>query len=111
MAETYLCPQILALQAMLPSALKSKNKKWLTVSSQVQAYKRTHDQTMDDVFAFVEQCGAVEQQKLLDRFPMHAKAIAAAVREGLLLEKETQTDRLSAMTLIYAEPLLQPEAL
>ncbi|WP_053375632.1 primosomal protein N' [Paenibacillus sp. FJAT-27812] len=92
MSEKYCCSWTTALQAMIPAALKGKAERLVGIQDEEAARE-------DLPAAMTEWIGSsgqlVKLEGLLERFPEHAKAIKAALREGVLVEQTSIKDRLA----------------
>lgn len=99
MSERYICHRIVALQAMIPRALKARYERYITIgnsASEVCA-DRAHKQTGEhaDIVAFVQAKQKVELSALLSEFPTRGTAIKALIAKGTLLEIQTIKDQVS----------------
>lgn len=108
-AQTYLCPKIIVLQAMLPRALKARNKKRIALGD--VAAPLVGDDTEKSLRAYLEKEGSVELQKLLELFPNQLESIQRGVKTGELREIETQTDQVSAKTQLVVSAACSLEQL
>lgn len=92
MSEKYCCSWTTALQAMIPAALKGKAERLVGIQDE-EAAKEDLPAAMTDWMGTSGQL--VKLEVLLERFPEHAKAVKAALREGVLVEQTSIRDRLA----------------
>lgn len=109
MAHTYVCPQIIALQAMLPRALKSKHKKKI-VLRHTDVWKE-EDPLKRKLLEYMKKEGSVELQTLLGQFPTQALTIKQWVKIGKLQEQEMLSDRISVKKHLVVVPKLSAQEL
>lgn len=90
MSEKYCCSWTTALQAMIPAALKGKAERLIGIQD-VEAAQEDLPPAMTEWIGMNGQL--VKLEVLLERFPDHAKAVKAALREGVLIEQTSIRDR------------------
>lgn len=92
MSDKYCCSWTTALQAMVPAALKGKAERLVGIQDEEAAAE-------DLPLEMTEWIGAsgqlVKLEALLERFPEHARAVKAGLREGVLAQHTTIRDRLA----------------
>lgn len=97
MSDKYCCSWTTALQAMIPAALKGKAERLVGIQDEEAAM-------VDLPPAMLEWLGSsgqlVKLEVLLERFPEHAKAVKAALREGVLVEQTSIRDRLAVRKVL-----------
>ncbi|MDQ8733448.1 primosomal protein N' [Paenibacillus sp. LHD-38] len=97
MSDKYCCSWTTALQAMIPAALKGKAERLVGIEDEEAARE-------DLPLAMTEWMGTsgqlVKLEVLLERFPEHAKAVKAALREGVLVEHTKVRDRLAVRKVL-----------
>jgi len=108
MAETLVCPDIVALQAMLPGALKAKYDRVLEVSPSVPDAPDDADRA---ICAFVAAKGAAPVRAVLERFPGEADRVKRLVKRGVLTERQTVQDRLKPRKRLFVFPAGDASAL
>ncbi|MGO4183383.1 primosomal protein N' [Paenibacillus sp. MCAF9] len=97
MSDKYCCSWTTALQAMIPAALKGKAERLVGIQDEEAAI-------VDLPPAMLEWLGGsgqlVKLEVLQERFPEHAKAVKAALREGVLVEQTSIRDRLAVRKVL-----------
>jgi len=101
MGETLVCPDIIALQAMLPGALKAKYERVLEAAP---AAPDSLDEADRAIRAFVEAKGAAPVRSVLERFPGEADRVKRLVKRGVLVERQTVRDRLKPQKRLFVHP-------
>ncbi|MEX2416556.1 MAG: primosomal protein N' [Paenibacillaceae bacterium] len=92
MSHKYMCHEIIALQAMIPGALKAKYERMLSAASEF-----THSEVTAEELAimdYVVQKGQVEFSALTEYFAGNELVIKGLIRRGLLNERQTVKDRM-----------------
>ncbi|MBP1177094.1 primosomal protein N' (replication factor Y) [Paenibacillus sp. PvR133] len=120
MSERYACNQIMALQVMIPTALKGKAERYISIAEQ---HELTHpqrtiqpnqgdelewalltDDGMSDpterrIVSFIQEKEQVPLQQLSRRFPEEAEVIKSLLRRGVLQESQVIKDKLGKKTM------------
>jgi primosomal protein N' (replication factor Y) len=92
MSSKYICHDIVALQAMIPGALKAKYERMLSVTPEVKIpCASSEDQAVVD---YVGLKGQVELSALMEYFAGNELVIKGLIRRGILSERQTVKDRL-----------------
>ncbi|MCM3784221.1 primosomal protein N' [Neobacillus mesonae] len=114
MSQQYACSAIMALQVMIPTALKGKSKRYISVSEQENTSNETNAESQKDVlFSLSEEHGSIQneivryvqskEQVTLDhlsqRYPEHSKEIKNLIRSGTLHEEQVIKDKLQKKML------------
>ncbi|MDO7905250.1 primosomal protein N' [Paenibacillus sp. JX-17] len=108
MRERYACGEIMALQAMIPTALKGKAERYISVSdTESQAAQDgllladtgMEDDSEREIVLFVQSRTQVPLGQLSRRFPEQAEMIKSLLRRGVLQESQYIKDKLQKKTL------------
>ncbi len=111
MKDRYACRQITVLQSMLPTALKGKAERYISLGNPEEdndpegglfALYPEND-TEQAIIAFVKQHGEVSLQQMNRAFPDHAERIKALLSRGLLREHQQIKDKLQKKTMKAVE--------
>jgi len=103
MAEKYCCSWTMALQAMIPSALKGKAERIVYIEDEEEA---TRSLPSELVLGISGSRNPVKLDALLAQYPKYAKAIKEALSVGTLSEHISIRDRLSvrkSLTVFVSE--------
>ncbi|TBL78333.1 primosomal protein N' [Paenibacillus thalictri] len=109
LSETYLCPYIIALQAMVPGALKSKYERHVKLSGDP-----SYDDGLfrlpvyDEIIAFVQSKGSVELNALLEKYRSSGAAVKDMLSSGTLVEFQFIKGSAPAKTALTVFPPEQP---
>lgn len=101
MSQRYACRRISALQAMLPTALKGKAERLISIG-------RTEENSEDELFPmfgdseneerriieFISQNGEVSMKQLTRAFPEAAEIVKFMLRRGVLVESQSIKDKM-----------------
>jgi primosomal protein N' (replication factor Y) len=107
MSQTYLCHEILALQAMLPGALKVKYERSLQAAGDMESQVSLELPSRKAILDFVRAKGGVTMKALMERFPEEGAAVKDMLISGALLETQMMKDRMSTKKALTVFP---PEA-
>ncbi|MDP4096822.1 primosomal protein N' [Paenibacillus sp. P96] len=111
MSERYACSRILALQAMIPTALKGKAERYISLADRpvadeapADAGALLEDDGMSDpvergIVTYIRSKQQVALQALSRQFPQEAAVIKALLRRGVLQESQTIRDKLQKKML------------
>lgn len=107
MKERYACRQITALQSMLPTALKGKAERYVTLGETgenaqqegVLFAAQPETEAEQAVLMFVGQRGEVSLEQLNRAFPDDPESVKALLTRGLLREYQQIKDKLQKKTL------------
>lgn len=111
MKERYACRQITVLQSMLPTALKGKAERYITLGNPEEdngpedglfALLPEND-TEQAVIAFVKQRGEVTLEQVNRAFPDDSDRIKAMLSRGLLREHQQIKDKMQKKTMKAVE--------
>ncbi|WP_442950426.1 replication restart helicase PriA [Paenibacillus sp. DMB20] len=112
MKERYACRQITALQSMLPTALKGKAERYVTLGNPLEDEGeqegvlfavQPETEAEQAVLAFVKRSGEVSLEQLNRAFPEEADSVKALLSRGLLREYQQIKDKLQKKTLKAVE--------
>ncbi|UNK20245.1 primosomal protein N' [Paenibacillus sp. N3/727] len=112
MKERYACRQITALQSMLPTALKGKAERYITLGNPDEDNSWPEDglfallpenEVEQAVLDFVKQRGEVTLEQVNRAFPNDSDQIKALLARGLLLEHQQIKDKLQKKTMKAVE--------
>ncbi|SMF87939.1 replication restart DNA helicase PriA [Paenibacillus uliginis N3/975] len=112
MKERYACRQITALQSMLPTALKGKAERYITLGNPDEDNSGPEDglfavlpenEVGQAVLDFVKQRGEVTLEQVNRAFPNDSDQIKALLARGLLLEHQQIKDKLQKKTMKAVE--------
>ncbi|GIO10741.1 primosomal protein N' [Cohnella xylanilytica] len=99
MSRRWLCPLTVALQAMLPAALKGKTEKYIAIARGAEWTEA--DRLFDgELIAALERQSPLKLSTLLRQFPDQAGAIQRLLKAGKLEELQKVEDRLSVRTVL-----------
>ncbi|PNQ83733.1 primosomal protein N' [Paenibacillus polymyxa] len=120
MSERYACNQIMALQVMIPTALKGKAERYISIAEQQEStnpqwsmlsnqgdeieWALLTDDGMSDpaerqIVSFIQNKEQVPLQQLSRRFPEEAEVIKSLLRRGVLQESQVIKDKLGKKTM------------
>ncbi|WP_339273473.1 primosomal protein N' [Paenibacillus sp. FSL W8-0426] len=115
MSERYASNRILSLQVMVPTALKGKAERYISIGEGIdgQANEPTSgeevlwawgeesssEKVRTDIIRFVQNRGQVPLQQLSRKYPHHAELIKNLLRTGVLLESQLIKDKMGKKTL------------
>lgn len=110
MSKRYACNRIVALQAMIPTALKGKAERYVTWAEpdsdtdSEEAGVLLADDGMSDpvernIVHFVRNKGELTLQQLSRHFPSEATVIKSLLRRGILQENQVIKDKVGKKTL------------
>ncbi|UVI27837.1 primosomal protein N' [Paenibacillus spongiae] len=100
-SDKYCCPLTIALQAMIPAALKGKAETTVTLADD----SRTVFIESSEWAEYMRRSGgSVKLSALQEKFPLSANEVKAAIREGALLERVAIRDRLSVKKMLTVFP-------
>lgn len=110
--RTYLCPDIVALQSMIPGALKAKYERQLAVAGPEEPPERSGWSAEDAaLYDYIRDRGPIEAEKLLERFPDAAGTVKSWLGRGWLIQSQQVKDRMSAKTALTVFPPDNPDRL
>ncbi|MEI7027202.1 primosomal protein N' [Paenibacillus sp. y28] len=114
MGSTYICPEITAMMAMLPAALKANYERKVEWSDPRESRQASAPGLLPEeerLAAFIRQKGPLTLEALAEKFPGQTHVIRSWLAEGLLTEVQTMKDRLSKKTVQTAYAALPAEEL
>jgi len=97
MSVKYCCSWTSALQAMIPSALKGKAERLISIADEEAAAYELPPPVAELLSGGK---GHAKLDQLLEQFPEHARAIKAALKSGVLSEHASIRDRLAIRKLL-----------
>ncbi|PAK55500.1 primosomal protein N' [Paenibacillus sp. 7541] len=118
MKERYACRQITALQSMLPTALKGKAERYISLPERSDTPDETEglfslqpeSEEEERILGFVGQRGEVTIQQLSRAFPDQADVIKTLLARGMLSEHQQIKDKLQKKTMKAVELAVEKAA-
>ncbi|WP_040948590.1 primosomal protein N' [Gorillibacterium massiliense] len=106
MSRKYICHEILALQAMIPGALKAKYERYVTVSDDAGSENpwQIRVKGQDEIVRYIEEKGGVRLDSLLQRFPGESLWIKEQIQNGFFQETQGIRNRLSRKKALTVYP-------
>jgi primosomal protein N' (replication factor Y) len=115
MSDRYASNRILSLQVMVPTALKGKAERYISLGDGLDAHagsdssneevlfvwgeESTTEKVQQDIIRFVKSRGQVPLQQLSRKYPNHASLIKKLLLSGVLLESQAIKDKLNKKTM------------
>ena len=109
MSQRYACRRISALQAMLPTALKGKAERLISLGEDAEKAVKPEDelfplfleedQEEQTIIDFVRRSGEVSMKQLTRTFPDAAETVKFMVRRGVLTESQSIKDKMGKKKL------------
>ncbi|WP_339831376.1 primosomal protein N' [Paenibacillus sp. FSL R7-0272] len=115
MSERYASNRILSLQVMVPTALKGKAERYISLGDALDGHvggessnedvlfmwgeESTTEKVKQDIIRFVKSRGQVPLQQLSRKYPNHAALIKKLLLGGVLLESQAIKDKLNKKTM------------
>ncbi|AIQ52349.1 primosomal protein N' [Paenibacillus sp. FSL R7-0331] len=109
MSQRYACRRISALQAMLPTALKGKAERLISLGEGAEAAVNAEDELFPlfleedleerTIIDFVRQAGEVTMKQLTRSFPGAAETVKFMLRRGVLTESQSIKDKMGKKKL------------
>ncbi|WP_248926450.1 primosomal protein N' [Paenibacillus hamazuiensis] len=110
LSEKYICPRIVALQAMIPGALKSKYERHVRAADTLdEADGLIGVPGQEEILAYVRGKQSVQLEALLERFQAEGALVKELIRSGKLIEFPYMKDRMSAKKVLTVFPPDHPE--
>ncbi|GGD65056.1 primosomal protein N' [Paenibacillus nasutitermitis] len=110
-SDKYCCPLTIALQAMIPAALKGKAETTVTlVEDETEEQHGLFGIEGEWIDYIRRNGGTVRMTHLQERFPGDAGAIKAAIRDGQLLARVSIRDRMAVRKVLTVFPPVDREA-
>ena len=107
----YCCTWTVALQAMIPSALKGKAERYVRVGEQQDTHEGLWAAELPaELLETVRKQGNIKLTTLQQRFPAYSQEIRMALQSGALIEDVKVKDRLSVRTVLTIFPPTDREA-
>ncbi|MCP3771774.1 primosomal protein N' [Paenibacillus sp. MZ04-78.2] len=116
-SRTYLCHEMIALQAMIPGALKAKYERHVRVADDHETKEKQPEllslllPEQEEILAYVRKRESVELESLLQTFPEKGALIKQLMEDGQLTEVQMVKDRMSAKKALYVFPPNDPDQL
>lgn len=108
MSEKYLCPEIVALQAMVPGALKAKYDRVVMVREEIwrerEGDRLVPDPVRQELADWLRMKAGASAEALLERFPGSGALLKQMLNEGVLEEVQRVQDRLAVKTALTVFP-------
>jgi primosomal protein N' (replication factor Y) (superfamily II helicase) len=104
-SKRYICRMYSALQAMLPSVLRSNYQKQVHLSEKgmEQLFLFSSEQ---EIFNYIHEHKAIEWDELNKRFPEQRSFLLKSIKEGLLEVSRGVKDRVTKKKVLVVRPLL-----
>ncbi|CAM4453076.1 primosomal protein N' [Paenibacillus typhae] len=109
MSQRYACRRISALQAMLPTALKGKAERLISLGEEAEAADKPADELFPlfleedleerTIIDFVRKAGEVTMKQLTRSFPGAAETVKFMLRRGMLTESQSIKDKMGKKKL------------
>ncbi|WP_025692575.1 primosomal protein N' [Paenibacillus zanthoxyli] len=126
MSERYACRRISALQAMLPTALKGKAERLISLGG-TEPEPRNEEGTLfpdeewfpvipdtgreeREITEFVRRAGEVSMKQLSRAFPNGAETVKFMLRRGVLKESQSIKDKMGKKKLKAVDLTMEPES-
>ena len=103
MSRRWVCPLVVALQAMLPAALKGRTEKYIAPSPNAEAPPGMNEEEAAVWQAFRKNA-AVKWSSLMQQFPAQGPLLRRWLKEGVLTERQQVEDRLAVKTAATVYP-------
>ncbi|WP_123039961.1 primosomal protein N' [Cohnella candidum] len=103
MSRRWVCPLVVALQAMLPAALKGRTEKYIAPAEGAEVPPDA-DESEAAVWQAFRRGSAVKWSSLLQQFPDRGPLLKRWLKEGRLTELQKVEDRLSVKTVPVVYP-------
>lgn len=109
MSQRYACRRISALQAMLPTALKGKAERLISLGEEAEPADKPADELFPlfleedleerTIIDFVRKAGEVSMKQLTRSFPGAAETVKFMLRRGVLTESQSIKDKMGKKKL------------
>ena len=97
MSKRWICPLSVALQAMLPAALKGRTEKYIALAPHAEKPEKMGP-LEQEMWSLLEAGGAVKWSRLIRQFPDGGSHLKRWLKEGRIEQREQVEDRLSVKT-------------
>lgn len=104
MSRQYLCPWVMAIQAMLPAVLKGKTEKWLTATAALTKENAARSPLLNELL----RRGMLPLAEAEKSFEAEYPLIPGWIRAGWLATEYQVKDKITRKQVTYATLLLQP---
>jgi len=105
MSRRWVCPLVVALQAMLPAALKGRTEKYLAPADASSPHWAASEPASEaELRAVFRKGAAVKWSSLVQQFPEHGPLVKRWLKEGLLTERQQVEDRVAIKTVATVYP-------
>ncbi|WP_276352603.1 primosomal protein N' [Cohnella caldifontis] len=101
MSRRWVCPAVVALQAMLPAALKGRTEKYIAAAAEEP---QGMDGRESEVWEAIAGRSAVKWSALLQQFPDRGPLLKRWLKQGWITERQKVEDRLSVKTVATVYP-------
>ena len=109
MGKRYVCPDIIALQAMIPSALKAKYEQWVTLRETIDSQHVVQSEWMDPIqqqlLEELKTKGKLSLEFLLQRYPSASQWIREQLQGGKLQAVQHVRDQANVKKQIMIKPM------
>jgi primosomal protein N' (replication factor Y) len=106
MSQKYVCPTIMALFAVIPSALKTKTDDFYTISQHDERMEHLWTAGAQEVADYVIKRGRVSEAQLIAAFTERINDVAMAVECGLITSTREVKDRLGIKMLMAVSSII-----
>ena len=113
MSSRYACPTSLVLQLMIPSGLKCKAKRYVSLGNKAERYKQNDSvlfsnqdaghvcDTQQAIINFVRSKGNVEWKQLMRMYPNDIAILERLFRQNVLTQKQVTTNSITKKIVQY----------
>jgi primosomal protein N' (replication factor Y) len=105
-SQTYFCYEILALQAMLPSALKAVYQKNIQINMQSPLIKLVEVAELHPLLQYVHTKETVKLANLQQKYPQDIALMKSFIDQGILIEQQHMADRLQTKKIKIAKRII-----
>jgi primosomal protein N' (replication factor Y) len=109
MSRRYVCHELAALQAMIPSALKARYVKRLRAADAVDEAALAPEER--ELLAGLRRAAPWTFEELLRRYPGQGAVLRSLLNKGALAEVHEVRDRIAVKKVLTVAPAVSPEAL
>ncbi len=99
MSRTYVCPEVITLQAMLPRALKAKYERHVQCNPHAWQNIAEYDVLQQMIMQFITSKSVVKMEALLRQFPHESAVVKQMIVTGMLIEEQMIKDQLARKTI------------
>ncbi len=110
-SQTYFCHDITSLQAMLPTALKSKYDKRIRLGHNNMQLNDTYSSLIQEIIDFISTKTSVGLLDIHKKFPQDVQLIKKLISQGILTSEPSMKDSLSTKKILMARVIMSPQQL